>query len=86
MTESGLAGATLDTWFGIAGPAAMPWPIVDQLNRDIAAVLKEPDTREPIIKVGATPAASTPAQLTETLKADFVRFRKIVADAGMKLQ
>ena len=86
MGESGLRAATLDTWFGIAGPAGMPRPIVDQLNRDIAAVLKEPDMRERIIKVGATPAPSTPEQLTETLKADFVRFRKIVADAGMKLQ
>lgn len=86
MIESGLPGATLDTWFGLAGPAGLPRRIVDQLNSDLAAVLKEPDLRERIIKAGATPAPSTPEQLTATIKSDFVRFRKIVADAGMKVQ
>lgn len=86
MSESGLPGATLDTWFGLAGPAGLPRRIVDQLNRDVAGILKEPDMRERIIKVGATPASSTPEQLAETIKTDFVRFRKIVADAGLQPQ
>ncbi len=86
MNESGLPAAQLDTWFGIAGPAGMPRPIVMQLNRDIAAVLRDADTRERIVRQGATPAGSTPEQLTATLKNDFVRFRKIVTDAGLKPQ
>lgn len=86
MSESGLPAAQLDTWFGIAGPAGMPRAIVTQLNRDIAAVLQDADTRERITRQGATPAASTPEQLTDTLKNDFVRFRKIVTDAGLKQQ
>jgi tripartite-type tricarboxylate transporter receptor subunit TctC len=86
MNESGLPAAQLDTWFGIAGPAGMPRGIVTQLNRDIAAVLQDADTRERIVRQGATPAASTPEHLAETLKTDFVRFRKIIADAGLKPQ
>ncbi len=86
MTEAGLPAAQLDTWFGIAGPAGMPRPIVMQLNRDLAAVLQDADTRERITRQGATPAPSTPEQLTATLKNDFVRFRKIIADAGLKPQ
>jgi tripartite-type tricarboxylate transporter receptor subunit TctC len=86
MNESGLPAAQLDTWFGIAGPAGMPHQIVSQLNRDIASVLQDADTRERVTRQGATPAASTPEQLTETLKKDFVRFRKIVIDAGLKPQ
>ena len=86
MTESGLPAAQLDTWFGIAGAAGMPRAIVDQLNRDLAAVLQDAETRERIVRQGATPAASTPEQLSTTLKSDFIRFRKIVADAGLKPQ
>jgi tripartite-type tricarboxylate transporter receptor subunit TctC len=86
MNESGLPAAQLDTWFGIAGPAGMQRRVVDQLNRDIAAVLQDADTRERIVRQGATPAASTPEQLAGTLKNDFVRFRKIIADAGLKPQ
>jgi tripartite-type tricarboxylate transporter receptor subunit TctC len=86
MNESGLSAAQLDTWFGIAGPAGLPRAIVTQLNRDIAAVLQDEDTRSRITRQGATPAASTPEQLTDILKTDFVRFRKIVSDAGLKPQ
>jgi tripartite-type tricarboxylate transporter receptor subunit TctC len=86
MTESGLPAAQLDTWFGIAGPAGMPRAIVDQLNRDLAAVLQDAETRERIVRQGATPVASSSEQLSATLKNDFVRFRKIIADAGLKPQ
>jgi len=86
VIEAGLPGAQLDTWFGIVGPAGMQRRIVEQLNRDIAAVLQEPETRERIARAGATPAVSSPEQLHEILKIDFVRFRKIVADTGLKPQ
>jgi hypothetical protein len=39
-----------------------------------------------MVRQGATPAASAPEQLSTTLKNDFVRFRKIIADAGLKPQ
>lgn len=86
MGESGLPAAQLDTWFGIAGPAGMPRTIVDQLNKDLAAVLQDADTRERVMRQGATPAPGTPEQFAATLKSDFSRFRKIIADAGLKAQ
>lgn len=52
----------------------------------ITTVLRDADTRERIVRQGATPAGSTPEQLTATLMNDFVRFRKIVTDAGLKPQ
>ena len=86
MAESGLPAAQLDTWFGIAGPAGMPRRIVEQLNRDIAAVLKDAETRERITRQGVTIAPGTPEQLENTLKNDYVRFRKLIVDAGLKPQ
>ena len=64
----------------------MPRGLVTQINRDIAAVLQDADTRDRIVRQGATPAPGTPEQLSDTLKKDFVRFRKIIADAGLKPQ
>lgn len=46
MAEAGLPGFRIDGWFGIAGPAGMPRALVDKLNADIGAVLKQADTRE----------------------------------------
>lgn len=84
MAESGLPGATMDTWFGIAGPKGMPKRLVDQINEDIAAVLKDQDTRDRFARQGADAVSSTPAQLLETMKTDFARYRKLVAAAGIK--
>jgi len=68
MAESGLPAAQLDIGFGIAGPAGMPRRIVAQLNRDIAAVLQDAETRERITRQGVTIAPGTPEQLGNTLK------------------
>ena len=86
VIEAGLPAAQLETWFGIVGPAGLPRRIVDQLNRDLAAVLQEADMRERIARGGATPVRGTPEQLLDILKTDFVRFRQVVADAGLKPQ
>jgi tripartite-type tricarboxylate transporter receptor subunit TctC len=83
MSEAGLPAAQLDTWFGVAGPAGMPPRIVEQLNRDLAALLQEPETRERMTRGGAAVTHGSPSRMQEILKTDFVRFRKIVTDAGL---
>src|SRR5690606_6504562 len=44
--EAGLKGMETQVWFGIVVPAATPAARVQQLNRDIVAVMDDPDIRE----------------------------------------
>src|SRR5262249_46084921 len=43
LGESGVSGAELGTWWGIAGPAGMPAEIVNALNAEIGKMLASPE-------------------------------------------
>jgi tripartite-type tricarboxylate transporter receptor subunit TctC len=39
MVESGFADLSLSAWIGLLAPAKTPRPLIDQLNRAVAAAL-----------------------------------------------
>jgi tripartite-type tricarboxylate transporter receptor subunit TctC len=45
LAESGFPGFDVALWIGVAAPAGTPPDIVATLNREITAILSEPDTR-----------------------------------------
>ena len=84
VAESGLPGYKYDAWFGIMAPAATPRPIVEKINRDIAAILAAPELVERLAKQGSIPAPNTPAEFDAIIKADAERFAKVLAAAGIQ--
>ena len=50
-------------WLGICAGAGTPQPIVDLLNRQIAAIVNSPEYRALIEKAGSLPVSSTPEDL-----------------------
>jgi tripartite-type tricarboxylate transporter receptor subunit TctC len=43
IAESGIPGFRSITWFAIAAPPGTPAPLVEKINRDVAAILRKPD-------------------------------------------
>jgi tripartite-type tricarboxylate transporter receptor subunit TctC len=43
IAESGIPGFRSITWFAIATPPGTPVPLVEKINRDVAAILRKPD-------------------------------------------
>ena len=86
LVEAGLAGYDINTWFGMFVPANTPAPIVDLLYKETARALKQPEIRERFLKEGADPIGSTPAEFSALVKAEFVKFAKVVKDSGAKLE
>ena len=68
--ESGLPGFVVDSWVGIFAPAKTPRPIVQKLQREIAAVLKEPAVRERFAVLGIEPVGNTPDEFAAQIRAD----------------
>jgi tripartite-type tricarboxylate transporter receptor subunit TctC len=60
LGELGYKDAEWDAWFGIVGPPKMPKEIVDKLNEQINAVLKDPVFREKITTATQTPLIDNP--------------------------
>jgi tripartite-type tricarboxylate transporter receptor subunit TctC len=60
MTEAGVPGVELLTWFAAMVPSATPRPIVDKLNSWFNAVLATDETRKFLNSFGGDPFITTP--------------------------
>jgi len=86
MAESGLPGFRSESWFGIVAPAGMARAIVMQLNRDIEKILATADIKERFLRQGASPAFGTPEDFKKLMQTEYVRYQKLVKDAGISSQ
>ncbi len=86
MAESGAPGFSVESWQGYLAPAGTPAAVVNKLNQDLVAVLKDPDVKAHLETLGYGVAASTPDQLATTLTEDHQRYGKIISEAGISIQ
>ncbi len=80
--ELGLAGVEATGWFGFFGPANMPKPIVETLNRAINKALQSPDLVEKLTKLGMDPATSTPEEFGRIVGLDYAKWGAVVKASG----
>jgi len=83
LIEAGVPGFTSETWNGISAPPKTPATIVDRLNQAIVDALRAPDVRAHLATLNLTPAAKTPAQTAEFIKADAQRWADVIRAAGV---
>jgi tripartite-type tricarboxylate transporter receptor subunit TctC len=84
LIEAGLAGADVDMWYGLFAPKGTPQPIVDQLNREVAAILNAPEAKKVFEAQGLVPTASTPAALEDIVVKDRKRWADVVKSRGIQ--
>ncbi len=81
-------GGTADTiapgFFALSAPAGTPAAIVNKLSEEAARALKSPDVSERLAKAGLEAHGGSPQELADTVRADVIRFAKIVRDIGIK--
>jgi tripartite-type tricarboxylate transporter receptor subunit TctC len=70
------------SWFGLLGPADMPHEIVNKLYGEVARALKTPEIREKLTQQGADPVGSTPEEFAAYLRAETVKWAKVVKSSG----
>ena len=82
IAEAGVPGYEATSWFGLFAPAATPAPIVAKLNKAIVKVLGQADVKQKIADQGGEIVAETPAQFAAFIKAETVKWGKVVKDSG----
>ncbi|WP_372657488.1 Bug family tripartite tricarboxylate transporter substrate binding protein [Hydrogenophaga sp.] len=73
----------VDAWFAVLAPAGTPSDIVARLNRDFVEVMNSAELKAELAQQGLTVKTSTPEQLSNTIKSDLARWKKVVVDAGI---
>ncbi|HEX7890478.1 MAG TPA: tripartite tricarboxylate transporter substrate binding protein [Ramlibacter sp.] len=83
VAESGVPGYESLSWSGIAAPAATPPEVVARLNREINAILAQPDMRQKLAEQGAEAVGGTPEAFSEHIARERVKWAKVVREAGI---
>lgn len=88
MEEIGIPGFDNGGWFMLWGPAGIPRPIAEALNRALNAALRDPNVREKMILAGHDPVQDE--NTLETTRAFMERelevMRQMVERTGIRLQ
>ena len=85
IAEGGVAGYESTTWHAWFAPAGTPQAIVARLNAELAKSSKAPDVLSRLAPDGGEAVGSSPEQLRQLVAADIARWRKVVKDAGIRL-
>jgi tripartite-type tricarboxylate transporter receptor subunit TctC len=86
MAESGFPGFDTSGWFSMYVAPQTPAALVNRLNSEIIALLNTTDTRDKLLVYGATPLPGTPGDLRKQLAREVPAWRKVIQDAGLKVE
>lgn len=85
LSEAGLAGFDIATWFGFMVPAGTPAATVEKIQADSVRVLNQPETRAQLLAMGADPVGDTPAQMGIRITTEMVKFKALATKANLSL-
>jgi tripartite-type tricarboxylate transporter receptor subunit TctC len=86
ISASGVPGYEAAAQSCIWAPAHTPSPVVHLLQREVARVLSEPDTKEKLLAGGVETVGSTPEQTDAYIKADIAKWAKVIKSAGIRIE
>lgn len=77
LTELGVA-VDISAWFGLFAPSGTPGPIVEKINRDVAAALVSKDVKERLLSQGAEVRSDSVEEFTAFIGQEIDKYRGII--------
>jgi len=81
--EAGMPEVRMDTWFGLVGPPGMPKEIVVRINRELAAIAKEPAFQDKLAKLGLAVDYRPDAAFISFMADDTKKWRELIPAMGI---
>ncbi|KRC73094.1 Tripartite tricarboxylate transporter family receptor [compost metagenome] len=85
LTELGVP-LSASSWWGVMAPAGTPKDVVALLNRQVNAVLADPEVRSYFTGLGMQPTGGTPDAFGRHISDETDRWRAVVKQAGVKIE
>ena len=85
VTEGGVPGFDMSTWWGLVAPAAVSKDIIARLQGETVKLLRQNDVKEKIAFAGADTVGNTPDQFGAFIRSETDKYARIVKAANIKL-
>lgn len=72
------------TWYGFLGPAGTPAHVVRRINTEMKRAVEDPGVVKHLESIGMVPTSTTPQEMAEMIRSELARWKKVVAEAGIK--
>ena len=86
MVAQTVPGFDVTSFSAVAGPAGIPRPIVARLNRELHAVLADPETRKHVQAIGGDIRPESPEETRARVEEEITKWRRIVAERKIEVR
>lgn len=73
-------------WQALLGPAGLPRPIVEKLNRETNEYLKSSETSGKLVGIGMLPMGGPPERLTALIVSDSAKWKRVIEASGTRME
>ncbi len=85
IAEAGVPEYEATNWWGMLAPAGTPKPVTDRLEKELAAILSEEDTRKKFADQGAEAELMGSAPFGKFIMAETAKWGKVIRQANIKV-
>jgi tripartite-type tricarboxylate transporter receptor subunit TctC len=84
LKESGI-DVEADAWNGLIAPGGTPKAVIDQINKDVVAIIKEPAVRDKLATQLMEPVGSTTQEFRARMNGEIARWAPVIKAANVKV-
>jgi tripartite-type tricarboxylate transporter receptor subunit TctC len=77
-------GYESSAWYGLGAPKNTPAEIIDQLNKEVNAILADPKSKARLVELGATLLPGSPADFAKLVADETEKWGKVVKFSGAR--
>ena len=86
VAEAGVPGYSAESWYGLFAPARTPADVIDRLNKSAALAVQSEAFKRLAVNEGLVMTAGPPQELERYFRGEEERWRKVIEDAGIKIE
>ena len=86
LSESGVSGFNVSSWYGVMAPSGTSPFIIKKLNTALVKIMQQPEVKAKLEVLGAEPMIDTPDSFAIAIKSDLARWAAIVKVADINIQ
>jgi tripartite-type tricarboxylate transporter receptor subunit TctC len=86
VAEAGVPGYSAESWYGLFAPARTPADVIDRLNKSAALAVQSEAFKRLAVNEGLVMIAGPPQELERYFRGEEERWRKVIEDAGIKIE